>query len=58
LIDEARAALIEEGIGGVKIDRLAARLGVTRDGFYHNFEDREALLSALLDLWKESCRLR
>ncbi len=55
-IDEARAALIEEGIGGVKVDRLAARLGVTRGGFYHNFEDREALLAALLDLWKESCR--
>ncbi len=55
-IDEARAALIEEGIGGVKVDRLAARLGVTRGGFYHNFEDREALLAALLDLWKQSCQ--
>ena len=40
----------------MKIDRLAARLGVTRGGFYHNFEDREALLSALLDLWKANCR--
>jgi AcrR family transcriptional regulator len=55
-IDEARAALIEEGIAGVKVDRLAARLKVTRGGFYHNFDDREALLAALIDRWKEACQ--
>lgn len=55
-IDEARAALIEEGIGGVKVDRLAARIGVTRGGFYHYFEDREALLAALLARWEETCK--
>jgi AcrR family transcriptional regulator len=55
-IDEARKALIEEGIGGVKVDRLAARLGVTRGGFYHNFEDRDALLAELLQRWKRECR--
>ncbi|WP_397578140.1 TetR/AcrR family transcriptional regulator [Sphingorhabdus sp.] len=55
-IDEARKALIEEGIGGVKVDRLATRLGVTRGGFYHNFEDRNALLAELLTRWKRDCR--
>lgn len=55
-IDEARTALIEEGIGGVKVDRLAARLHVSRGGFYHNFADREALLSALIDCWHGACR--
>jgi AcrR family transcriptional regulator len=55
-IDEARAALVEEGISGVKVDRLAARLGVTRGGFYHYFEDRDALLRALLDRWRKDCR--
>lgn len=55
-IDTARLTLIEEGIGGVKVDRLANRLGVTRGGFYHNFKDRDDLLSKLLLYWEESCR--
>jgi AcrR family transcriptional regulator len=48
----ARKALIEEGIHGVKVDRLAQRLGVTRGGFYKHFADRGALLERLLDLWE------
>lgn len=55
-VDTARRALVEEGIGGVKVDRLAQRLGVTRGGFYHNFEDRDELLARLLDLWESSCQ--
>lgn len=55
-VDTARRALIEEGIGGVKVDRLAGRLGVTRGGFYHNFRDREELLSRLMDAWEETCQ--
>ncbi|MGH6613363.1 TetR/AcrR family transcriptional regulator [Sphingomonas sp.] len=54
-IDTARRALIEEGVSGVKVDRLATRLGVTRGGFYHNFRDREELLSALLARWDSTC---
>jgi AcrR family transcriptional regulator len=55
-IDTARRSLIDEGIGGVKIDRLASRLGVTRGGFYHNFKDRDEFLDQLLDHWKQTCR--
>ncbi|WP_420145121.1 TetR/AcrR family transcriptional regulator [Sphingobium sp.] len=55
-IDTARRVLIEDGIGGVKIDRLANRLGVSRGGFYHYFGDRDILLEKLLDHWEESCR--
>ncbi len=55
-IDTARQSLIEEGVGGVKIDRLATRLGVTRGGFYHNFKDRDDLLAQLLDHWERHCR--
>ena len=55
-VEIARQALIEEGIGGVRVDRLAKRLDVTRGGFYHNFEDREQLLDALLHLWEDECR--
>jgi AcrR family transcriptional regulator len=55
-IETARQTLIEEGIGGVKIDRIANRLGVTRGGFYHNFKDRDDLLTQLLDNWGQCCR--
>lgn len=55
-VETARRALVEEGIAGVKVDRLAQRLGVTRGGFYHNFRDREELLDALLHRWEQSCK--
>lgn len=55
-VETARRVLVEEGIAGVKVDRLAHRLGVTRGGFYHNFRDREELLDALLHRWEEACR--
>lgn len=47
----AKDALIKDGIAGVRVDRLAKNLGVTRGGFYHNFKNREELLDQLLDLW-------
>jgi AcrR family transcriptional regulator len=53
----AKAALIAEGIGGVRVDRLASDLGVTRGGFYHNFRTRDDLLKGLLELWEGQCQL-
>lgn len=55
-IATARQTLVEEGFGGVKVDRLANRLGVTRGGFYHNFEDRDDLLDQLIAHWERDCR--
>lgn len=55
-VETARRALIEEGIAGVKVDRLASRLGVTRGGFYHNFCDRDELLARLIQSWEQSCQ--
>lgn len=54
-IKTAIKVMIEEGIASVKIDRLANRLGVTRGGFYHNFEDRDELFVKILDYWEEFC---
>jgi AcrR family transcriptional regulator len=55
-IDVAKRALIEEGVVGLKVDRLARRLGVTRGGFYHHLGDRDELFDRLLELWKTECR--
>lgn len=51
-VEVAQKALIEEGIHGVKVDRLAQRLGVTRGGFYKHFADRGELLERLLQKWE------
>ncbi len=53
-IAAARRTLVEEGIQGVKVDRLAQRLGVTRGGFYKHFTDRDDLLDRLLLEWESS----
>jgi AcrR family transcriptional regulator len=41
--------LADEGVAGVKIDALAARLGVTKGSFYWHFEGLPAFLEALTD---------
>jgi AcrR family transcriptional regulator len=45
--------LIEGGVDAVRIMPLAKRLGLSRTSFYWFFKDREALLEALVDLWRE-----
>jgi len=53
-IKTARKALIAEGLGGVKVDRLAKMLGVSRGGFYHNFKSHDELMDRLLEDWATS----
>lgn len=52
----ARVALIEDGIDGVKVDRLAQRTKVTRGGFYYHFKNHHQLLDELLLAWKSQNR--
>ena len=55
-----RASWIEEGlrvlgVGGpdaVRIEKLAQTLGVTKGGFYWQFDGRRALLEEMLDTWE------
>ena len=51
-IDEGLRALAAGGPDAVRIEPLAKALGVTRGGFYWRFEDRRALLDAMLDTWE------
>ena len=46
--------LVSDGISAVKVLPLAKRLGVTRGSFYWHFENHEALLSRLLEVWEET----
>jgi AcrR family transcriptional regulator len=51
-LDAARNALISGGIAAVKVEPLAAALGVTGGSFYWHFRNRGALLSRLLAHWQ------
>jgi AcrR family transcriptional regulator len=46
--------LIASGVAGVKIDRLARRLGVTRGSFYWHFKSHADLLRDLIKLWEDT----
>jgi AcrR family transcriptional regulator len=47
-------ALAAGGVDAVRIEPLAKSLGVTRGSFYGHFEDRSALLEAMLDSWEQT----
>lgn len=53
-IEAALEALASGGPEGVRVEALAARLGVSKGGFYWHFEDRAALLAEMLDHWEQS----
>jgi AcrR family transcriptional regulator len=51
-IEEGLRALAAGGPDAVRIEPLAQALGVTRGGFYWQFDDRRALLEEMLDTWE------
>ena len=48
-LDAAIKTLIDEGVDAVRVERLATRMGFSRGSFYHHYQDREALLKAVLE---------
>jgi len=44
-------SLRRAGVGGVRVERLAADLGITKGSFYWHFRNRGELLDALLEHW-------
>ncbi|WP_431956189.1 TetR/AcrR family transcriptional regulator [Nocardia lijiangensis] len=51
-IEQGLTALAAGGPDAVRIESLAAALGVTKGGFYGHFADRNALLEEMLDTWE------
>lgn len=52
-LDGAFELLLDSGIDSVRILPLAKKLGQSRTSFYWFFQDREALLEALVNRWRE-----
>jgi AcrR family transcriptional regulator len=53
-VEEGLRALAAGGPDAVRIEPLARTLGVTRGGFYWHFQDRQALLDAMLGTWERT----
>lgn len=49
--EAALKVLRDEGIDGVRVERLARDLGTSRSGFYWHFKDRRDLELQLLEYW-------
>jgi AcrR family transcriptional regulator len=41
-----------EGVDGIRVERLARRLKITKGSFYHHFKDRDELHAAVLEHWR------
>lgn len=52
-IEAAIDVLAREGVSGLRVELLAKRCGVTKGSFYWHFKDRQALIDAVLEFWKE-----
>lgn len=52
-VDTAIDVLAKEGVTGLRVEVLAKRCGVTKGSFYWHFKDRQALLDAILERWRE-----
>ncbi len=51
-VDAALEALATGGPEAIRVEALAARLGVSKGGFYWHFKDRESLIEEMLDSWE------
>ena len=43
----------EDGVASVTIEKLCARLNLTKGAFYHHFKNIEGYVKALMDFWLE-----
>lgn len=53
-VGAALRALSAGGPEAVRVEALAASLGVSKGGFYWHFKDRQALLGEMLDSWEKT----
>lgn len=52
-IEAAIEVLADQGTDGLRVEVLAKNFGVTKGSFYWHFKDRQDLLTAVLDTWRD-----
>jgi len=53
-VGAALQALAQGGPDAIRVETLAASLGVSKGGFYWHFADRQALIEEMLDAWEQA----
>lgn len=54
LLDAARELMLAQGFAATSLEQVCRRAGLTKGCFFHYFEDKEALGSALIEEWAGS----
>ncbi|MEO7588111.1 MAG: TetR/AcrR family transcriptional regulator, partial [Arachnia sp.] len=52
-IAEGLRVLAEEGVSGLRIDKIAARIDLTKGSFFHHFDSAAHYRASLLDRWEQ-----
>lgn len=50
-LNAALTILGAEGVEGIRVERIARHLGISKSGFYWHFTDREDLRKQIIDYW-------
>jgi AcrR family transcriptional regulator len=53
-IKAALEVLVDQSVDAIAVESLARALNVTKGSFYWHFKDRDALLSAIVEYWRET----
>ncbi len=56
-VDAATEILVQENVRGIKVEKLCAKLGVTKGSFYWHFKSRSEILTAMLNDWRRRATL-
>ncbi len=57
-LERGLAALADEGVAGLSVERLCVLAGKTRGSFYHHFKDHNEFVMAMLEHWREASTAR